>query len=88
MIIKNVINQCTHIIPNTKKSYLKQIRPIAPKLNTLPKIHKEKIPIRHLVNYTTAPAYKLAKYMDYVIRANIKFQNCTAIKTVSNSYKT
>ena len=41
-IIKNAINQCTHIILNTKKSYLKQIKPTAPMLNTLPSIHKEK----------------------------------------------
>ena len=43
-------------------------------------MHKEKIPIRPLVNYTTAPAYKLAKHMDHVIRTNITFQNHTAIK--------
>ena len=58
-----------------KEAIPQAIRPIAPKLNTLPRIHKEKIPIRPLVNYTIAPAYKLVKYMDHVIRANIKFQN-------------
>jgi hypothetical protein len=43
-ILKNTIYQCTHIVPNTQKPYFKQIKPTAPKLNTLPKIHKEKIP--------------------------------------------
>ena len=79
-IIKNTINQCTHTILKAKKPYLKQIEPTASKLNTLPKIHKENIPIRPLVNYTTAPAYKLAKHMNHVIRTNRTFQNHTAIK--------
>ena len=64
---------------NTKKPYHKQIKPTIPKLNTLPNTNK-RIPITPLVNYTTAPPYKLAKYMDHLIRSNIKLKNHIAIK--------
>ena len=47
--------------------------------STLPKIHKERIPIRPLVNFTTVLAYKLAKYRNHIL-ASIRLKNHTAIK--------
>ena len=41
---------------------MRQIRPSAPTLQALPKIHKEDIPIRPIINYRNTPAHKLAKY--------------------------
>ena len=48
------------------------IKPSAPKLRALPKIHKPNIPIRPLVNFRNAPTYKLAKFLERTIKQNIK----------------
>ncbi|KAJ4426951.1 hypothetical protein ANN_26750 [Periplaneta americana] len=40
--IKNTINKSKHVIPYNMKQQLKPIKRAAPKLNALPKIHKEK----------------------------------------------
>ena len=59
---------------------MKQIRPSAPTLQALPKIHKEDIPIRPIINYRNAPAYKLAKYLDKIIRQHTQIDNNIAVK--------
>ena len=78
--IKNIINKSEHVIPKNMKQYLKHIKPQAPTLNALPKIHKPNIPIRPLINYTTSPAYKLSKHMDKIIRSHITFKNHSAVR--------
>jgi len=39
------------------------IKPVAPKLNTYIKTHKENEPIRPVVNNIQAPSYKTSKYV-------------------------
>jgi hypothetical protein len=40
-----------------------QMKPQAPKLNMTVKLHKEKNPVRPIVNYRNAPSYYIAKIL-------------------------
>ena len=44
-----------------RKKYLTMLDPKAPRLKGLPKIHKNNMPARPLVNFMSAPSYKIAK---------------------------
>jgi hypothetical protein len=78
--IKHSINRTNAILTDKQKRYIKMIKPSAPLLRGLPKIHKENCPIRPLINYQNAPAYKLAKTLEKVIRSNFKFNNNIMLK--------
>lgn len=51
------------------------MNPKAPKLKALPKIHKDAIPIRPIVNYRSAPAYMLSKCLHNLLKNNIKLKD-------------
>ena len=78
--IKQTINHTKHIITEPMKRHLKQIHPKAPTIQALPKIHKTDIPIRPVIIYQQAPAYKLAKHMDKIIRQHIDIKTETYIR--------
>ena len=71
-VLKKVINQSTSLIPKNMKNFFKPMNAKAPILTGLPKIHKTNTSIRPLVNYTTAPAYKISKFLEKIIKNNIK----------------
>jgi len=81
--IKHAINTCQHIFTSADKAYMKQINPKAPVLQALPKVHKPNIPIRPLVNHTSAPAHKVAKKLQQIIQQHITFHNHTSIKNTT-----
>lgn len=56
------------------------IKPTAPKITGLPKIHKADMPVRPVINFTTAPAYKIAKYLNNWLLENLKIDNDTSVK--------
>ena len=59
--IRTSVNKCQQIInKDTKWNYI-NLNPTPPNIRGLMKIHKENNPIRPIVNWTKAPAYKLAK---------------------------
>ena len=63
-----------------RKKYLKMIDPKAPRLRGLPKIHKDNMPVRPLVNFTSAPSYKIAKKIDKILRQYIVFNKNYSLK--------
>lgn len=63
--------------------FLNVINPSAPTLKGLPKIHKDNVPIRPLVNYTCAPTYKLAKKLEKLLKQHLVFDKNYSLK---NSY--
>jgi hypothetical protein len=73
--LNQCINRCTHLFDERTRRSLKPINAKAPVLTGLPKLHKENIPIRPLVNFTTAPGYKTAKRLVNVIKQNILLHN-------------
>uniref|UniRef100_A0A1B6CKL9 Reverse transcriptase domain-containing protein n=1 Tax=Clastoptera arizonana TaxID=38151 RepID=A0A1B6CKL9_9HEMI len=56
------------------------MNPTAPPLRGLPKVHKPDIPIRPLVNYTTAPSYKLAKKLETILKSQIVLEHNYSVK--------
>jgi hypothetical protein len=61
--IKKVINSFPILIPRTTKWKYTTMNPRAPNIRVLIKIHKLNTPIRPLVNWQHAPAYRLAKFI-------------------------
>jgi len=60
---QQAIQQCDTVKQKHSK-YLVNIKPTAPKLNALIKVHKENEPIRPVRNNKQAPSYKIARYLN------------------------
>jgi hypothetical protein len=69
--IRTVINECNDIIPKDKKWKYTNLNPATPNIRGLIKIHKREAPIRPIVNWKTAPAYKLAKLLTKILQTYI-----------------
>ena len=52
----------------------------------LPKIHKEHMPIRPLINYTSAPSYIVAKKLQLILKNSIKLTHVHSVKNSPVSY--
>jgi len=59
--IRNTINDCQNIIPKEERWKVINLNPTSPSIRGLIKIHKTEAPIRPVVNWKNAPAYKLAR---------------------------
>jgi hypothetical protein len=57
------------------------MNPVAPSIRGLPKIHKVECPIRPIVNWINAPAYKLAKILYTLIQIHIPLPNAFNVKS-------
>jgi hypothetical protein len=55
------------IITKKQKNFLTRCIPKLPVLYGLPKIHKENWPLRPIVSQIDSPAYKLNKFLDYLL---------------------
>lgn len=74
---KNTLNHDNRIKYHTR---LYPFHPDAPILSGLPKIHKDGIPFRPLINFKSAPSYNIAKIMDKIIRKKLNIRNDYSIK--------
>jgi hypothetical protein len=59
--IRTVINNSTHLINTYTRWKYMNLNPSAPTIKGLIKLHKPDQPVRPVVNWQNAPAYKLAK---------------------------
>jgi hypothetical protein len=59
--IRNTIKESNYLIQQSQKWKYINLNPTAPTIKGLIKIHKPDHPIKPIVNWTNAPAYKLAK---------------------------
>jgi hypothetical protein len=78
--IRHTVNNCTAVIPKDKKWPYTNLNPTAPTIRGLPKIHKDNIPIRPVINWKQAPAYKLAKLLTHLIQTHIPLLNTFNVK--------
>jgi hypothetical protein len=69
--VKETLKKCHIIISSLNKFKFIQIKPQAPKLNALIKLHKENLPIRPVVNYKNAPTYNIAKFLAKWLKQNL-----------------
>jgi hypothetical protein len=58
---KNVINKCNIIFPKDKKWQTNILNPKPLQIKSFTKLHKSNNPIRPVINFQNAPAYKLAQ---------------------------
>jgi hypothetical protein len=73
--LRRTVNDCHHLIDCNRKWNLFNMNPDTPTLRGLMKIHKADVPIRPVVNYINAPAYKLAKFFTKVLQSHIPLPN-------------
>jgi hypothetical protein len=73
------ISKCK-TLSNTEKIKLKNINPKAPNLRGQPKLHKEGIPIRPVVNFMNAPTYKLCKFLNTKLNNKLNYTQDYSVK--------
>jgi hypothetical protein len=79
-IINKAINSSKALLSPDEIKNIKMMNPCAPSLRGLPKVHKPEMPIRPLVNFTTAPTYKVAKKLDQILRIHYEFTTSHSLK--------
>ena len=70
------------IIDKRQIKHLIQKKPAPPNLKAQLKLHKADIPIRPVINNRTAPAYKLAKYLNKILSQHNTLHNLTCSASV------
>ena len=61
--VKTAIEACREVIPREDRWRYKNLNPMIPTITGLVKVHKEDYPIRPVINWKNAPAYKFAKML-------------------------
>jgi hypothetical protein len=78
--VKATIKSCQLILPKHNKAKLTNMNPATPNIRGLPKVNKVGCPIRPVINWQGAPAYKLAKHLNKLIHLLIPLPNAFNIK--------
>jgi hypothetical protein len=73
--IKATLKNCHTIIHKDNKFKLTNMNPTAPNITGLAKVHKKDCPIRPIINWQGAPAYKMAKHLSKLIQLHIPLPN-------------
>lgn len=61
--IRNTVNKCSIIVPKDKKWQINCLNPKSPQIKGSIKLHKVDNPIRPVINFRYAPAYKVAQFL-------------------------
>lgn len=69
------MKKCATLVFQSTKSSLIKMNPKTPRLKALPKLLKENIPIRPLVNYRNAPNHDMAKFIAKYLSLNLNLEN-------------
>jgi len=77
--INNIIKN-TATIHKKDRNKLTQSNPSAPKLKALIKLHKPNHPIRPLINFVTAPSYKISKHLANTLTTKLNLPNIYNIR--------
>ena len=78
--IKNSLKISDKLFNNQDVQQLINPNPKAPILRTSTKIHKLNTPVRPIVNYIPAPAYKVKKYLNKLLKQKLIINNTYNIK--------
>lgn len=82
--VRSTVNECTSIIPKDKRWKYVNLNPSTPKIRGLIKIHKVEAPIRPIVNWQNAPAYKLAKLLIKQLQLHIPLPYTFNVKNTTH----
>jgi hypothetical protein len=69
--IRTVLKDCRNLITQESRPKYINLNPTHPSIRGLLKIHKDQCPIRPIVNWTNAPAYKLSKLLNHLLKTHI-----------------
>ncbi|XP_036317494.1 uncharacterized protein LOC118732468, partial [Rhagoletis pomonella] len=73
--VKNTIKKSTTIIKDNLPYRLTLMNPSVPPLIALPKTHKPGTPMRPIINYKSAPGYRLSKHLKTVLKDSLDLRN-------------
>jgi hypothetical protein len=82
--ILKTIQECNLIIDKRQTKYLTQKEPSPPALKAQIKLHKTDIPIRPVINNSSAPSYKLAKHLTKILNQYITLNNHYKVTNSTN----
>ena len=82
--VRKTINRSTTLIPQEYRWRHINLNPSAPSIKGLIKLHKTDQPIRPVVNWRNAPAYKLARHFSSLITRHAPLPNTFNIKNTSS----
>ena len=82
--IRNTINDCQNIIPKEERWKVINLNPTSPSIRGLIKIHKTEAPIRPVVNWKNAPAYKLARTLAKKLQTYTALPYCFNVKNTTS----
>lgn len=85
--LKQALNNTQFILTKNEKYRLINMNPKAPIMKALPKIHKENIPIRPIINCRNAPTYNTSKFLHKHITSHYKFKHNRSIKNTNEIIK-
>jgi hypothetical protein len=68
-MVKQTLKQCKNIIQKEEKWKYINMNPTAAGLYATIKLHKHNTPIRPIINWKNAPAYKLAKQLSKIFHS-------------------
>jgi hypothetical protein len=69
--LRNTLNNCKQIVGADNKWRYVNLNPDTPLLRGLVKVHKKDLPVRPIVNYRSAPCYRLAKMFSEKLKTYI-----------------
>lgn len=79
--LKDTLKHINFTMNWREKYSLINMNPSAPTLKSLPKVHKENMPIRPIVNGRTGPTYKLEKFLQRFLKTNYSFKENRSIES-------
>jgi len=82
--IRNTINECQNIIPKEERWKVINLNPTSPSIKGLIKIHKTETPIRPVVNWKNAPAYKAVRILARKLHTYISLPYCFNVKNTTH----
>ena len=81
--VRNRINECQNIIPKEERWKVINLNPTSPSIRGLIEIHKTETPIRPVVNWKNAPAYKLAGTLAKKLQTYVALPYCFNVKNAT-----
>ena len=82
--VRNTIHECQNIIPKEERWKVINLNPSSPSIRGLIKIHKIEAPIRPVVNWKNAPAYKLARTLAKKLQTYTALPYCFNVKNTTS----
>ncbi|XP_049940670.1 uncharacterized protein LOC126416829 [Schistocerca serialis cubense] len=82
--VKRTLKNIEHTLTDKQKYYLTQKNPQAPTLRSQPKIHKDGMPMRPVINFKKAPTYRIAKHLQKLVTKHYKVENNRTLINTGN----